>query len=87
MPRRVLDSVFKGKITVGEWNPNFEMDSATRTIWYDQDPNWKPACFKCGSTKNQRRLSSQLYYCAGEQHWVEPDDQVLSAPIIKGEKE
>ena len=70
----VSDSKFPGKITVGDY-----LSTASKNLG-------KPVCAVCLAPSDPWDGEP----CMGELtggHYVEPDDQVLSAPILKGEKE
>ena len=85
MPRRVLDSVFKGKVTVGDYLSTTS-NAKTAFFTFHVVNLGKPVCKVCLAPPDLWDGEP----CMGELtggHYVEPDDQVLSAPIIKGEKE
>ena len=70
-----LKSVFKGKITVGDYSPTNAPASASvphRVIHQGETTLVKTCYFQARCT-------------CWDDVYIEPDDQVLSAPIIKGE--
>ena len=78
MPRRVLDSVFKGKITVGDRTGTLDRGVGQKYTL----SQWEGSHGKCIGVYSKRDEIQHFEWEKCQAPYVEPDDQVLSAPIL-----
>ena len=76
----VLDSVFKGKVTVGDRAGTLDRGVGQKYTL----SQWEGSHSKCIGVYSKRDEIQHFEWEKCQAPYIEPDDQVLSAPILKG---